>query len=72
MCYPWKRKKLNHYQPIKEEECAICLGKIRRDASSCPACKKGMHRMCFMRWKYSCMKREVDFTCPMCRYRFTL
>ena len=53
---------------MKEEECAICLGKIKREASMCPNCKKSMHRMCFMRWKYSCIKRKVDFTCPMCRY----
>ncbi len=72
MCYPWKRKKgLTHYVPMKKEECAICLGVIKREASACPSCKKPMHRMCFMRWKYSCIKRNVDFTCPMCRYIFT-
>ena len=70
MCFPWK-KSLKHYKPLVEEECAICLGKIKREASECPSCKKVMHRMCFTRWKYSCIKRKVDFTCPMCRYIFS-
>ena len=40
MCFPWKRKKgLIHYKPLKQEECAICLGIIKREASACPHVK---------------------------------
>lgn len=67
MCYPWKRKELKHYKPIGDE-CAICLGVMMNEASECPGCHCGMHRMCLTRWKYTCKKREVDFTCPLCRY----
>ena len=66
MCFPW-RKKLKHYKPMGDE-CSICLGVMRNEASECPSCHMGMHRMCLTRWKYSCKKRQVDFTCPLCRY----
>ena len=69
MCFPWERKKIKHYKPLGEE-CAICLGAMVNEASRCPGCEMGMHRMCLTRWKYACKKREVDFTCPLCRYVF--
>lgn len=72
MCYPWKReKKIKHFKPLKEDECAICLGAIINEASQCQACGKVMHRMCLNRWKYTCNKQENNFTCPLCRFIFT-
>lgn len=66
MCLPWWTKD----KPYKKmgDECAICLGVIRGKGSECPECHMQMHKKCLIRWKYSCKKREVDYTCPLCRY----
>lgn len=69
MCFPWRRT-LKHHRPFLGDECAICLGVIKREASTCPICEKSMHRMCLMRWKYRCKKEEKEFTCPLCRFVF--
>lgn len=66
MCFPWWTK--NKLYKNMGDECAICLGVIRGKGSECTECQMRMHKKCLIRWKYSCKKREVDYTCPLCRY----
>ena len=65
MCFPWKKEK--SYKKMGDE-CAICLGGIKWKETECPECHMQMHKKCLIRWKYSCKKREVDYTCPLCRH----
>ncbi len=67
MCFPWRKKPLVHRKVLLGDECAICLGVIRNEASTCVACGQSMHRMCLVRWKYRCKKDFKPFTCPLCR-----
>lgn len=65
-CIPRPRKVV-HRRPLLGDECAICLGVIMQEASECPECDQHMHRFCLTRWKYACKKKEIPFTCPLCR-----
>ena len=68
MCYPWTRKKAKGKPLLKiNDECAICLGVILKDAQNCFSCGKYMHKKCLARWESSCEKKQIDFTCPLCR-----
>ena len=64
---------LNPFVQQGEEqiECAVCLENIIYEGEICPRCGQAMHVFCLKRWKYSCMKRGVAFSCPLCRCHFS-
>ena len=66
MCLPWTKK--TKKKRLIEDECAICLGEILKKYKKCPNCGVYMHETCLIRWKYQCYNKEVDYTCPTCRY----
>lgn len=83
MCWPRRKKEENFFklneglserskeflrQTRLNDDCAVCLGKILVvEAIVCANCKKIMHRRCLKQWESSCTKREVTFSCPLCR-----
>lgn len=80
MCWPYGRKK-DKFVTLKEEktnecikklrlndECAVCLAAILvSEAIICSSCGKIMHKKCLKRWENTCKRKNLPFSCPLCR-----